>query len=49
MTDLKEALRELNEVAYYAVAKARKSGKPREYINRLSRIAAETDELVDEL
>lgn len=40
----KDAIRALNDAAYHAVRAALKEGKPTE---RLKRIAAETDEVVD--
>ncbi len=40
----KQAIRALNDAAYDAVRAAAKEGKP---IERLKRIAAETDEVVD--
>ena len=40
----KDAMKNLNDAAHYAVRAALKEGKPTE---RLKRIAAETDEVVD--
>jgi hypothetical protein len=44
MDQYKHAIRALNKAAHYAVRAALKEGKPTE---RLKRIAAETDEVVD--
>ena len=47
--ELRAALLELNNAAHDATRAASKAGKPRQYVLKLARIAAETDELFEEL